>query len=231
MFSSKSEQEKYRMGVEKLTKSEVWIYCEGKTNALFYQNFPEISKIPFQNGGSCSDIILKVSRDSFKYGIIDNDYRVEVNYDRIYPIDFYSIENIFLEYWPFLSSFKEIIKEKEEDIGLNSLIYHNIESNITYDLSRKPIKFDISLSRKENSADFKYLMKSINDIEHIYKYKRLKKVILEYFKFLKIKHGCSKDTMINHSNLYDYIPNGELCNIFKTEVYRKLENELISKKL
>ncbi|GAA3412607.1 hypothetical protein ACFFNY_32905 [Paenibacillus hodogayensis] len=89
-------KEKYNRGKLKLVTQPI-IYVEGKSNKIFYQQLEEFSDKFIDNGGNCSNIRAKVESQPNSYGIIDHDYE-EISHEKLFPINFYSIENISLIY-------------------------------------------------------------------------------------------------------------------------------------
>ena len=74
------------------------IYFEGKCNKKFYANFNIFKKYTLLNGNSCYNIIKKVENNNNCIGIIDGDFDDSKKGDKIFKIDFYSIENIVVIY-------------------------------------------------------------------------------------------------------------------------------------
>ena len=69
-----------------LSSSDKKIFFEGKINKKYYQQITLFRKYTLENGGSCSDIKNKVSKNNSFYGVIDGDF-VREDLDRIYQID------------------------------------------------------------------------------------------------------------------------------------------------
>ena len=83
------------------------IYFEGECNKKFYANFDFFKKHTLLNGNSCSNIIKKAGNNDNCIGIIDGDFDDSKIDDKIFKIDFYSIENIVVIYHKLFNELKK----------------------------------------------------------------------------------------------------------------------------
>ena len=191
---------------EMLPSTDKKIFFEGKINKKYYQKIELFRKYTLDNGGPCSNIKKIVSQNSKFYGVVDGDFFSE-NLDRIYQIDFYSIENIVLIYHGildlYLSSLIEILKNyfKSEKKVRHRLILTK-DSNHCFVLEKE---------LKINSQFYDYIDEKIIDEKTFLKYMDLKKIVGSYMGILKQNSEISKEC---RNAAKDYIPT---CNEIKID--------------
>ncbi|MDU5765256.1 MAG: hypothetical protein E6Z94_01640 [Streptococcus salivarius] len=204
-----------------LPSTDKKIFFEGKTNKKYYQKIELFRKYTLDTGGPSSNIKKIVSQNSKFYGVIDGDFFNE-NLDRIYQIDFYSIENIVLSYHGILGfhllSLVELLKDyfKSEQKIRHRLI-------LTKDSHQC---FAIEKELKIDSQFYDYIDEKIIDEETFLKYMDLKKIVGSYMVILKQNDEISKEC---RKAAKDYIPT---CNEIKiNELFSVSEVERIRREL
>ena len=225
---SESDKIKYLQGFEELTENEKWIYVEGKSNGVFYKRYSEFGRLPIKSGGSCSNIIALVKNNKNRFGIIDNDYRLNFNIDRVYTVNFYSIENISLLFCPILEGLRQEIQKFAFKYDFESLRKGKLSSDISRSLDYRPLEYSISLSGFENEPEIlHYLENKIQCIEDVYRYKRLKSEVEKYVVFLKETRGKGFIKQFEFCYLIDLLPSKELYFIFERNVFERLQSDLL----
>ena len=173
---------------EMLPSSDKKIFFEGEINKKYYQNIALFRRYTLENGGSCSNIKRKVSQNSAFYGVIDGDFLKE-DLERIYQIDFYSIENIILIYHDDLASYLTFLKSiLENHFRSEKTIRHRLIQNIDCK-DRFAIKKDLKI----NPQFYDYIDEKIIDELTFLKYMDLKKIVDSYMSFLKQDPSITKE--------------------------------------
>lgn len=164
---------------EMLPSSDKKIFFEGEINKKYYQNIALFRRYTLENGGPCSNIKRKVSQNSAFYGVIDGDFLKE-DLERIYQIDFYSIENIILIYHDDLASYLTILKRiLKNHFRSEKTIRHRLIQN-TDCKDRFALKKDLKISPQF----YDYIDEKIIDELTFLKYMDLKKnsrLLYEFF--------------------------------------------------
>ena len=204
--SNINDEELSILAEEMLPSTDKKIFFEGKTNKKYYQKIELFRKYTLDNGGPCSNIKKIVSQNSKFYGVIDGDFYNE-NTDRIYQIDFYSVENIVLIYHGILgfhlSSLVKTLKKyfnDEEKIRHRLILTRNSEQC-----------FALERELKIDSQFYDYIDETIIDEETFLKYMDLKKIVGSYMSILEQNAEISKEC---RKAAKDYIPT---CNEIKID--------------
>ncbi|NLQ42967.1 hypothetical protein D3845_00920 [Streptococcus mutans] len=208
-----------------LPSSDKVFLFEGKVNKKYYQKIDYFRPYRLENGGSCSNIVKKVLENKLFHGVIDGDFEHK-NFERIYQIDFYSIENIILIY---NSEFKKLVKILKKYYKDNE----TIRKRLVQDTSKN--KFSIRADKPIEKTFHKYIDETINDENTFLKYMDLKKLANSYSNFiikqnsLKVRDGLltsEEERKIKEKNIFlkKYIDNSrviDLNNLFnKSELNR-----------
>lgn len=225
MYSDKLNKEKYFEIASKMVENEKWIYVEGVTNKAFYQKFSEINHIPMASGGSCGLIIDKVRQNKNAFGIIDNDYRVDIQYDRIFNIDYYSIENIELIFHPILADLKEELCIKfHQDSRV--AIHKCIDLVISRDENRRVNNFNIVYSFEEDSQYNGYLSSRLLSNVEFVRYKKLKNVVVKYVDFLRQVNGRRTMPSSVLLDTFNHLPTKTIADIFEKNTITRINEQL-----
>ena len=225
MYNDKLNKEKYFEIASKMVGNEKWIYVEGATNKAFYQNFSEINHIPISSGGSCGLIIDKVRQSKNAFGIIDNDYRVDTQYDRIFNIDYYSIENIELIFHPILAGLKdELCIKFHQDFRI--AIFKCLDLVVNRDENRRVSSFNIIYSIEEDSQYKGYLSSRLLSNAEFVRYKRLKNVVVKYIDFLKQINGRRTMPSSILLDTFNHLPTKTIADIFEKNTITRIKDQL-----
>ncbi len=214
-------RDKFKKGAMALINKPI-LYVEGKCSKSFYLQLKEIKDFfLIQNGGSCERIKSLVESEKNSFGIIDKDYR-NLNHPKLFPLNFYSIENISLIYIDSLSELKNILKDFIEEHGLINASIHIPLFTINYHPNQRAKDFILSLTSGTHHAQFiPYIQESIICTETFLKYKDLKKLVELYVKYYKLT-GKGKINYI--TDLSDHIPSKSIKHIFLESMVEKIEN-------
>lgn len=213
-------RDKFKKGAMALINKPI-LYVEGKTSKVFYLQLEEIKDFfSIQNGGDCGRIKLLVESEKNSFGIIDKDYR-NLNHPKLFPINFYSIENIALIYIDSLNGFKNILKGFIEEHGVLNASIHIPLFTINYHPNKRAKDFTLILTSDIHDTQFlSYIQENIICTETFLKYKDLKKMVELYVKYYKLL-GNGKIHYI--TNLANYIPSKSINHIFLDSVLEKIE--------
>ena len=179
---------------EMLPSSDKKIFFEGEKNKKYYQNIALFRSYTLESGGPSSNIKRKVSENSAFYGVIDGDFFKE-DMERIYQIDFYSIENIILIYHDDLASYLTILKRILKN-------YFRSEKTIRHRLIRNTDCKDCFSLKKDLEISpqfYAYIDEKIIDELTFLRYMDFKKIVDSYMSFLKQDSRVPKEckTIIN----------------------------------
>lgn len=204
-----------------LPSSDKKILFEGKVNKKYYQKINHFRKYTLENGDSCSNIKKRVSNNSLLYGVIDGDF-IEEDLDKIYQIDFYSIENIVLLNHHALDSQLNVLRNDLKQ-------YFNKEKTIRHRLVQDETNKNRFVLKKDLEIDSKfhpYIDSKIIDQDSFLRYMDLKKVVNSYMNVIKQGKKNSKETK---KIIKKYI---ETCNIISIEeLFSKSELSRVQKEL
>ncbi|MED3396729.1 MULTISPECIES: hypothetical protein [Bacillus cereus group] len=205
------DREKYDRGKSKIITQPI-IFVEGRSNKIFYQQLNELKDKFIENGGNCTQVKEKVESQNNYYGIVDHDY-LEHSHEKLFPINFYSVENIALIYINELEDLRVSIRKYIETNELKAIILHKPHLEIFFDKESKRVKeFNIILTKQKHHDQYgKYITNNILSEITFMKYKDLKKVVELYVKFYKLKNG----EKINHIfDLAKHLPAKSIEEIF-----------------
>lgn len=213
------DKSKFQRGKLQMVSQPIF-YVEGERNKFFYQQFEELSTINLENGGSCPSIRAKVNSQKDSYGIIDRDYLFHSN-PKLFPIDYYSIENLSLIYMNRFEELKTNLIEFINLHGLNKVKNHKI--SLTMNLNKTLYRitdFSLELSDTHDSQFSTYIESAITCNSSFIRYSSMKHIVEKYVKFHKSKYGFK----INHINdLMENIPSKSIEVLFDSETERKLK--------
>ena len=214
-------KDKYKKGSVALVNKPI-LYVEGKTSKSFYLQLIELKDdFLIKNGGSCGVIQHLVESESYSYGIVDKDYR-NLDHPKLFPINFYSIENVSIIYIDQLNSFKELLKNFVDGNGVINASIHIPYLKINYYPNKRVKDFTLSLTSKTHDTKFlPYIMKNIKCSESFLQYKDLKKVLELYMKYYK-QMGYGKINYI--TDLANYLPSKSTKYLFVDSVLKKIES-------
>ncbi|QWG44696.1 hypothetical protein EXW31_10505 [Bacillus mycoides] len=205
------DREKYDRGKSKIITQPI-IFVEGCSNKIFYQQLNELKDKFIENGGNCTQVKEKVESQNNYYGIVDHDY-LEHSHEKLFPINFYSVENIALIYITELEDLRVSIHRYIEANELEAIILHKPLLKIFSDEeSRRVTDFNIILTNQKHHDQYvEYITNNIVSEITFMKYKDLKKVVELYVKFYKLKNS----EKINHIiDLAKYLPAKSIEEIF-----------------
>ncbi|WP_433745938.1 hypothetical protein [Falsibacillus pallidus] len=220
-------REKYNRGKLHLVTQPI-IYVEGKSNKFFYQQLNELKDKFVDNGGSCIQIKLKVESQTNSYGIVDHDYQ-KITHEKLFPINFYSIENISLIFIRELNNLKESIINYISENTLEVVRLYKSHLNICFDtVTKRVTNYNIVLTdQKHHDQYIEYITRNIISESTFMRYKDIKKIVERYVKFLKVKHGVK----INHIiDLAENLPSKSINDIFDNETLERF-NEVLHSEL
>lgn len=219
-------REKYNRGKTKLITQPI-IYVEGNSNKIFYQQLNELKDKFIENGGSCNQIRQKVESKNNVYGIVDRDYE-NINHPKIFPIDFYSMENISLIFIEGLQDLLESVKRYFHKHDLDEVRFYQPNLIVNVDTNTKRVKnYDIILTNKKHHDQYQtYITKNIISENTFLQYKDVKKIVERYVKYLRSKQGVRLNHIID---LADHLPSKSIKIIFDGITFKKLDNLLQSK--
>jgi hypothetical protein len=208
------EKDKYNNGARSLLKFDKVFLIEGELSKPFYQNLPEICKYTIKNGGSCNSIKEEVKKYDNYYGIIDNDYNdfSVITHERIFRIDYYSIENIVLNEHPEYHSLKEKILNLVVSSNFGEIVIRKLKLRIIRNQNNKAEEVEILFTDCFHYQYHKFLKEQINKNNYL-KYIDLKECVITYMIFIhevkgnfKFKHLLELNKMIKTNSL-SYILN------------------------
>lgn len=217
----KYNRDKFKKGAIALINKPI-LYVEGKSNKMFYLQLKEIKdSFSIQNGGSCGRIKSLVESENNSFGIIDKDYR-SFDHPKLFPINFYSIENISLIYINGLSDFKNMLRNFIDEHGLINASIHIPLFTINYHPNRRAKDFVLSLTSDTHEAQFiAYIQENIVCTQTFLQYKDFKKILELYIKYNKLI-GNGKINYI--TDLSNHLPSKSINHIFLESVILKIEN-------
>lgn len=223
-FDNDENKDKYFDGVINLIQNERWIYVEGN-NKFFYQSYNEISHIPMIGNKNCSDIISLVTDNINFYGILDLDFSNNNSIDRVYTINYYSIENLSLLYDKRYFSIKDEVINHINQHSLSLARIHKILVHIDRFPNKRAKKLSLTLdSKKHHSQYHNYINNKI-----------LSEILFIQFMDLKrvVEFGASFLRQIGRINRIDYIddlfnklPNQRISFLFENNVYTRMKYDL-----
>lgn len=199
------------------------IYVEGKSNKIFYEQLRELENTFVQNGGSCIDIKKKVLSEKNSFGIVDHDYENNFH-EKLFPIDYYSIENISLIRMEEFNELRTSIQQHINQHNIESARIHKCTSNIIRDKDKRPINFKVELSAVKHHIQYEnYINSKIISANSFFKYKDIKIVVEKYIGFYKEKNS----EQINHvTNLIESLTAASVTEIFDTSTLRRFNLSL-----
>lgn len=199
------------------------IYVEGRSNKVFYQQLIELNDKFVDNGGSCIDINRKVDSENNSYGIVDHDYS-EINHEKLFPINFYSLENISLIYIQELDDLRESIEKYIIENTLKTVSIHKADFKMYHDKTKRVKGYHIILSSRKHHDQFnEYILNKIVCEKTFMRYKDIKKVVEQYIKFYKSKYSVKVHHIID---LAEYLPSKSIKHIFDKPTLERL-NKII----
>lgn len=200
------------------------IYFEGKCNKKFYANFNIFKKYTLLNGNSCYNIIKKVENNNNCIGIIDGDFDDSKKGDKIFKIDFYSIENIVVIYHKL---FNELKKEFLHPFFSNHKIIRN---HIQVEPDNYNQCFKLKFGDPIDNKYHEYINKKIDNEDDCIRYMNLKKVV-DKFSIYKIncRNTSKEDKKIYRKyieTLFNYMNNSHISEIFSNSEYKRINKVL-----
>ena len=193
-------KEKYGHGVLSLNKNTKLIFVEGN-NKLFYSQFEEIKHIPIFRPLDVKDIIVEhdehnsfssdcnnikkiVSLNSNWHAILDKDFNFDCfSTNRIYYINYYSLENIVLIYHRDFLDLKNIFSSFIDELSLDC--YKNNKYKLThpcYEKSLDELQFSATLIHEQHKQ---YLDLTIIDCKTYLQFMPVKNIIEKFDGWLK----------------------------------------------
>lgn len=216
------DKEKYNRGKLQLVTQPI-IYVEGETNKIFYQQLEELSDKFIESGGNCSAIKAKIESQSNSYGIIDHDY-VEVSHEKLFPINFYSIENISLIYIGKFGHLIEMIADFVKEHGVEKVRIHIPQLIINYEENGEIIRVKdyhvVLTSEKHHDQYMNYIENNIVCDDTFMRFKNLKKIVELYVKFVKNKYS---DRINYITDLIDHLPTKSIEFLFDASTLHRLK--------
>ncbi|OMD43530.1 hypothetical protein [Paenibacillus odorifer] len=214
------DKEKYNRGKSQLVTQPIF-YVEGKTNKIFYQQLDELSNKFIDNGGNCTTIKAKVESELNSYGIIDHDY-VEISHGKLFPINFYSVENISLIYISNFKHLNEMLVDYIGIYGIEKARIHKPKLIINYEENRRRVRdYNVVLTQEKHHDQYiEYIENHILCDVTFMRYKNIKKIVESYVSFIKNKYS---DRINYIADLADYLPTKSIENIFDAETLQKLK--------
>lgn len=223
-FMEPFEELSYYKGAAELTRFEKVIYVEGN-NKFFYQSFSEISKYLIIGNFNCMDIIEMVKLYDNAHGIVDLDFTMNCSIDRIYPINYYSIENITLlydyRYYDIVDKLNELINI----YSIETVRQHKYVFQITRNEERYPSSFDIILHSKKHHEQFsEYINTNIICKSSFLRFMDLKSIVEKSSRYLREKGHLEKIDYID--NLFEKIPRPKFEKLFGQENLIRISEDL-----
>lgn len=200
------------------------IYFEGKCNKKFYANFNIFKKYTLLNGNSCSNIIKKVENNNNCIGIIDGDFDDSKRGDKIFKIDFYSIENVVIIYHKL---FNELKKEFLHPFFSSHKIIRN---HIQVESDNYNQCFKLKPGNPIDNKYHEYINKKIDNKDDFIRYMNLKKVV-DKFSIYKINciNTNKEDKKIYRKyieTLFNYMNDSHISEIFSNSEYKRINKVL-----
>jgi len=204
--------------VKKLMVSQPIIYVEGKGNKVFYQQLDELSNLYIENGDSCVAIKEKVALELNSYGIVDKDFNHTLP-PKIFPINFYSIENISLMY---ISEFSDLQNQLIKYINITQLENARLQKQIlkihNHPHTKRTTGYSILSSGSHHNQFEPYILENIVCYNSFLQYQNLKNVVSTYIKYYKSAQQIKIKYLINLAN---YLPTKSLIHIFDEDTLKK----------
>ncbi|MFL0533161.1 hypothetical protein [Bacillus anthracis] len=196
------------------------IYVEGECNKIFYQQLIELEGMLIENGGSCIDIKQKILREENSFGIVDHDY--EENFDeKLFPIDFYSLENVSLIHIKELEALKVSINEYLNRYNIERARVHKCKFVIIRNEEKRPINFNIELLDKKHHNQFeRYINSRIISEDNFLQYKDIKLLVENYIRFYREYSGVQLNYLTDLTNSLKY---ASVTEIFDEITLRKFK--------
>ena len=218
--------EKYTRGSDKMLRNEIRIFVEGGLNKAFYSQFSEINKNMIENNGSCSKIIKKVSESENYFGIIDNDFRLKGEFveDRVFRIDYYSIENIVILNHSKYVKLREKLDNILNSVSITDYAKNKLDVNILR-IKNRPTDFKFESIAQHHPQYHSYITSQILDASSYYKYMDLKKCVTTFMKYIHEKEGSFKNKHI--LELYDNLQDKTIKSIFDDREFIRISNSLL----
>ena len=229
------ERNRYNKSAVLLYPTVLTIFVEGETNKKFYSNFQELENQncnirvgnEFNNrGNSCNSIINIINDISNEncIGIIDGDFDDSKIHNKIFKIDFYSIENIFVIYHEL---FDELKKEFLYPFFSNHKI---IRKHIQVNTNNFNQNFELKSGNPIDNQYYKYIDKKINNENDYIKYMNLKKVVDKFSKYkINCKNINKEDKKIYRKyieTLFDYMNGCNISILFNDSEYKRVNQFL-----
>lgn len=212
---------KYRSGAAKLGKK--FVYVEGKSNKFFYQELYELKSVIVRPGGSCINIKNTVSESQNFFGIIDNDYYFHEVVDRIYTIDYYSLENVVIENIPEFNDLKEglisFYKNDNDSARFKKLKCNHLKKD------NRVVSFELKVGKRHHEQYDVYIRSRILSEQSFLKYKDLKGTLNEYYSFYKQQPGNKKIEYFKC--LVGFLKSNKLSEVMSVGEYARLKSALL----
>lgn len=218
------DKNRYNRASEHMLGQNTVFYFEGLLDKNFYKNFQEINRFTLLQGGSCSKVIEKVSSRKNHYGIIDNDYkeRSSCQIDRIFRINYYSIENIVLCEHSLFDNLRSLFETFLSDISHIDGMYLNIIPILERDENKRVTGFNVDFGEAIHDQYHEYVKVNITNIETFFRYFNVKRIVVKYGEFLnQTGIRISKNPLLD---LHDKYKEKSVKAIFDTEEFIRFSN-------
>lgn len=234
------EKNRYDKSAVSLYPTVLTIFVEGEANKKFYSSF---KKFENQNcnvrvgneinnkGNSCNNIINIINDISSKncIGIIDGDFNDSEIHNKIFKIDFYSIENIVVIYHKLFHELFTILKEEflPPFFSNHKIIRKSIQAKTT----NRNQNFDLEFEKDDIDNQYhEYIDKKINNEDDYIRYMNLKKVV-DKFSIYKIncRNTNKEDKKIYRKyieTLFNYMNDSHISEIFSNSEYKRINKFL-----
>lgn len=223
MYTTDELKNRYTNAVGKIASKKI-IYVEGnRIDKLLYQNLECFKGHIIEPKGSCINVINQVDLNLNSLGVIDKDYNIRSNHDRVFITNYYSIENVQLCNDKRIWKLKVLLLK----LGLFSFFrrvkYYKLKSRTYFDKSKGTWRYKVEKGPEKHHEQFnKYIFWRIRSYYRFIKYKELKKTVQDYNKYHKNINGI-KDKVWYIHDLYLFV---EDKKVFKSSEYRKMCTQL-----
>lgn len=214
--------EKYHKGAMALNEGNVIILVEGASNKLFYSKFNEIKHIAIfrpldldKGSNSCINIKSLIKENDGWCAILDKDFQ-DYTQDRIFNLDYYSLENVVLcHHKKFNELYRDISSLIEKNVG----DYRN--KRLTIKVLDEGKRSEIIILSETHLQFSDYVEKTIVDSVSYLKYMDVKKIVEVFDSLLTTKISGHKKRKY-FEELYDELNDKSLLNLFHNSVHHKL---------
>lgn len=182
----------YNDGVEHMQPGIV-IYAE---DPEFYRCYINPNTVVNPEGMSCDKVrkCVKESNNLNVIGIVDGDFNDDLEHEKLFKIDYYSIENIALYHHRSILCLKNVILEH-----LSERVEKKFRLKITFDSSDFTIKWDKNRIPKQFDN---YINRKINCENDFLKYMDVKKVVNDFGKRNKLDFKKSLAKYVRFESLF-----------------------------